>query len=100
MPYYGYMIYEAERTRSPVEQRAADALLGQRAAALAQLLRSLARPARALRRQWHERGRPVSVPASRQRELAARLCETCPPACGPAPLARHRGREGWDLTTL
>jgi hypothetical protein len=51
MPYYGYMRYEAERTRSPAEQRAADALLGQRSAALARLLRSLARPARALRRQ-------------------------------------------------
>jgi hypothetical protein len=51
MSYYGYMIYEAERTRSPAEQRAADALLGQRSAALAQLFRSLAWPARALRRQ-------------------------------------------------
>jgi hypothetical protein len=52
MSYYGYLLYEAERTRSPAEQRAADALLGQRSAtALARLLRSLARPARALRRQ-------------------------------------------------
>ena len=51
MPYYGYMAYEAARTRSPAEQRAADALLGQRSAGLARLLRSLARPARALRRQ-------------------------------------------------
>jgi hypothetical protein len=51
MPYYGYTAYEAERTRNPAEQRAADALLGQRSAALARLLRSLARPARAPRRQ-------------------------------------------------
>jgi hypothetical protein len=51
MSYYGYLLYEAERTRSPAEQRAADALLGQRSATLARLLRSLARPARALRRQ-------------------------------------------------
>jgi hypothetical protein len=48
---YGYMVYEAERIRSPAEQRAADALLGQHSAALARLLRSLTRPARALRRQ-------------------------------------------------
>jgi len=51
MSYYGYMVYEAERTRSPAEQRAADALLGQHSAALAQLFRSLARPARAAGRQ-------------------------------------------------
>jgi hypothetical protein len=51
MSYYGYLLYEAERTRSPAEHRAADALLGQRSAALARLFRSLARPARALRRQ-------------------------------------------------
>jgi hypothetical protein len=51
MSYYGYMFYEAERTKSPAEQRAADALLGQNSAALARLFRSLARPARALRRQ-------------------------------------------------
>jgi hypothetical protein len=48
---YGYLLYQAERTRNPAEQRATDALLGQRSAALARLLRSLARPARALRRQ-------------------------------------------------
>jgi hypothetical protein len=51
MPYYGYVLYEAERTRSPAEQRAADALLGQHSAALARLFRSLARPARTLRRK-------------------------------------------------
>jgi hypothetical protein len=48
---YGYMVYQAERTRSPAEQRAADALLGQHSAALARLFRSLSSPARALRRQ-------------------------------------------------
>ena len=51
MPYYGYVLHEAGRTRSPAEQRAADALLGQHSAALARWLRSLGRPARALRRQ-------------------------------------------------
>jgi hypothetical protein len=50
MSHYSYMIYEAERTRNPAGQRAADALLGQRSAALARLFRALARPARALRR--------------------------------------------------
>jgi hypothetical protein len=65
MPHYSYMIYEAERTRSPAEQRAADALLGQRSAALAQLFRSLARPARALRRQsgTSQPARRACVPA-------------------------------------
>jgi hypothetical protein len=48
---YGYMLYEAERSRSLTEQRAADTLLGQHSAALARMLRSLAAPARALSRQ-------------------------------------------------
>jgi hypothetical protein len=48
---YGYLLYEAERTRSLTEQRAADALLGRHSAALARMFRSLATPARALSRQ-------------------------------------------------
>ncbi len=48
---YGYMCYQAERAKTQTEQRAADAQLGQLFAALAQLLGSLAKPARALRRQ-------------------------------------------------
>jgi hypothetical protein len=66
---YGYMLHEAERTRSPAEQRAADALLGRHSAALARLFRSLARPARALRRQPG-----ASLPAPR-----ACLCSTSLP---------------------
>jgi hypothetical protein len=51
MLYYGYVLHEAGRGRSTAEQRAADALLGQRSAVLARLFRSLAGPARALRHQ-------------------------------------------------
>ncbi len=45
----GYTIYYVERAKTRAEQRAADAQLGRRAAAVAQLCRSLARPVRALR---------------------------------------------------
>jgi hypothetical protein len=48
---YGYMGYQAERPKSRAEQRQADAQLGELFAALGQLLGSLAKPARALRRQ-------------------------------------------------
>jgi hypothetical protein len=47
----GYLLYQAERVRTRAEQQAADARLGQRAAALAQVFRSIARPVRAVRRQ-------------------------------------------------
>src|SRR5258708_32734684 len=48
---YGYMCYQAERAKTQAEQREADAHLGLLFAALAQLLGSLAKPVRALRRQ-------------------------------------------------
>jgi hypothetical protein len=48
---FGYVVYQAERTLAPAEQREADAQLGRRCAALAQLRHTLAKPARALRRQ-------------------------------------------------
>ena len=51
MLYHGYLLYQAERASTPAEQRAADARLGQRAAAFAHLFRSIARPAHAVRRQ-------------------------------------------------
>jgi hypothetical protein len=51
MFYYGYVVYQAERPLARAEQREADAQLGRRFAALAQWRRSLASPARALRRQ-------------------------------------------------
>ena len=51
MSYHGYLLYQAERVRTPAEQRSADARLGQRAAALTHVFRSIARPAHALRRQ-------------------------------------------------
>ena len=48
---YGYLVYQAERTKTQPEQRETDAQLGQLSAAFAQLLRPLTKPARALRRQ-------------------------------------------------
>jgi hypothetical protein len=48
---YGYLAYQAERTKTQAEQRETDAQLGQLSAAFARLLRPLAKPARALRRQ-------------------------------------------------
>jgi hypothetical protein len=50
MPYYGYMLYQAERVKTGAEQREADAELGRRIAALGQLRRSLARRVRGLLR--------------------------------------------------
>jgi hypothetical protein len=46
-PYYG--IYQAERAKTTAELRAADALIGEFAAALVQLGSNIARPARAMR---------------------------------------------------
>jgi hypothetical protein len=51
MPHYGYLDYQAGRTMTRAEHLAADAQLGRQYAALAQLLRSLARPLRAARRR-------------------------------------------------
>ena len=46
---YGYLTYQAERTKTKAEERETDAQLGQLSAAFAQLLRPLTKPARALR---------------------------------------------------
>ena len=48
---YGYLVYQAERTKTQAEQGETDAQLGQLSAAFARLLRPLTKPARALRRQ-------------------------------------------------
>jgi len=45
---YGYLVYQAQRTKTQAEQRETDAQLGQLSAAFAQLLRPLTKPARAL----------------------------------------------------
>jgi hypothetical protein len=46
----GYLIYQAERTRSAAEQRAVDATHADLAASLSRLWRSLAAPLRSRRR--------------------------------------------------
>ena len=43
---YGYLVYQAQRTKTQAEQRETDAQLGQLCAAFAQLLRPLTKPAR------------------------------------------------------
>jgi hypothetical protein len=43
---YGYLVYQAERTKTQAEQRETDVQLGQLSAAFAQLLRPLTKPAR------------------------------------------------------
>lgn len=48
---YGYTCYQEERAKTRAEQRDADAQVGQLLAALGQLLGSLAKPVRALRRR-------------------------------------------------
>jgi hypothetical protein len=58
MPYHGYQVYYAERAKTEAEQRSADAQLGQRAAALARLCRSLASPVHALRHRSSQARRP------------------------------------------
>ena len=69
---YGYMCYQAERTKTPAEQREADAQLGHLFAALAQLLGSLAKPVLALRRQS---GTGPSVCERAPRPAAGALCK-------------------------
>lgn len=53
MPYQTYQTYEAARPRTAAEQRAADARLGQMAAAVSQLGREVTRSVRAVRSLLH-----------------------------------------------
>ena len=88
MPYHGYLLYQAERVRTPAEQREADAWLGQRAAALAHVFRSIARPARAPRRQTAmglparalRRQTATGQPATGQLAPGLQACRPCLPA--------------------
>ena len=95
MPYHGYLLYQAERGRTPAEQREADARLGQRAAALAHVFRSIARPARAPRRQTAT-GQPARAPRRQKAMgLPARALRRQPATAWPAglravPARRHR----------
>jgi hypothetical protein len=59
--YYG--IYQAERSKTAAEVRAADTQLGEFAAELAQLGSVLAGPVRAARRSWR-RWRPPAYPTA------------------------------------
>ena len=59
--YYG--IYQAERSKTAIEIRAADAQFGGLAAELGQLGSALASPVRAVRRSLR-RQRPIACPAA------------------------------------
>jgi hypothetical protein len=75
MPDFGYMVYQAERVKSPAEQRQVDADLGQRAAAVSRLWLSFARVGRALRRRMDQEsslGRANS--GSQEREVSCQPC--------------------------
>jgi hypothetical protein len=52
MPYYGCMVYQAERVRTRAELQEADAQLGQLFAAFRSLARSAHTPRRRLTQSW------------------------------------------------
>jgi hypothetical protein len=68
---YGYLCYQTERPKTRAELREADAQLGQFFAALAELLGSLAKPVRALRRQS---GTGVSAGEHARQPAAGAFC--------------------------
>jgi hypothetical protein len=59
---YGYLLHEAERTRNPAEQRQADALVGQFAAAVARRADSVTRLWMSLAASARARGH-TAIPA-------------------------------------
>jgi hypothetical protein len=60
-----YLIYEAERPRSMMEQRETDARAGEFAAAVAQLGRTLRHPATGKRNARRDARRPVMATVTR-----------------------------------
>jgi hypothetical protein len=80
----GYLILEAERVKSPAEQRAADARTGELAAGVARLGRSVKETVRRAAGMKPAGGRAVSV-ADLERLYSA--------PCAPAPLDSH-GADG------
>jgi hypothetical protein len=70
---YGYLLHEAERTRNQAEQRQADALVGQTAAAVARRADSVVRLWMSLAASVRARGR-AAVPG-----LTAGPVNACPP---------------------
>jgi hypothetical protein len=80
---FGYAIHQAERVRTPAEQRAADTQLGRMAAAIRRLSRPGARPSRP---------RPRVRPASPRPAQPADIGTHRPGlACEPVGQIRSRG---------
>jgi hypothetical protein len=50
IPYHSYQLYQIDRPKSPAEIRYADVQAGRLSATIADLLRGVARPVRAIRR--------------------------------------------------
>jgi hypothetical protein len=86
---YGYLCYQAERPKSRAELRKADAQLGQFFAALAELLGSLAKPVRALRRQS---GTGPSAGEHARQPAAGAFCRDW-------DINRHRDRKARDCSS-
>ena len=76
---YGYLLHEAERTRNQAEQRQADALMGQVAAAVARRADSLTRLWMSLAASVRGRGRAaipgIAGPANACPPIAAASCQ-------------------------
>ena len=71
MPYQSYQLFEAERTKSPAEQRAADARRGELAAAISRPVTAAnARIGAVLRRRPRSFSRPTGLNPERTCELA------------------------------
>ena len=62
----GYLIYQAERTRSAAEQREVDRSSAQLAASIGRMWRALAAPVRA----WRARSRPAGLARNAERVRA------------------------------
>jgi hypothetical protein len=80
---FGYAIHQAERVRTPAEQRAADMQLGRMAAAIRRLSRPAARPGRPRPRIRLTSPKPAR-PADIGRQLPGLACE-------PVGQVRSRG---------
>jgi hypothetical protein len=80
MPNYGYLVYQAERTKTGAERRAADAQLGRLAASLGGLCHALAKPVRAL-------AKPVRALAAGPAQARRPRRRVCPPVVGASTVA-------------
>ena len=94
---YGYLLHEAERTRNQAEQRQADALVGQTAAAVARRAHSVTRLWMSLAASVRARGRaaipgPTAGASNACPPIAAVSCQASAvvsPTCSRLAIMRH-----------